>query len=203
MKNYLSAFLPLLFLIAPVAVHAAIIPIGTDGAGRNWTYDDSGLGTGTLHVFHDGAATPFTVYTEGTFMSGCTDVSGGVEYTCGPGIDSGDPETDIDLGYGGIVLFPAFLTAQTCDGSATWGSCPTPPPTDGLGPEIDAASQGFASTTGFDIPSVINWAGDNLIKLFIGSGLAVLFQLRYWLVALVVIAAIIYFSYRAFRFFKH
>ncbi len=68
---------------------------------------------------------------------------------------------------------------------------------------ITTASNGFASTTGFSIADVVTWSGDNLIKLFIGSGLAVLYNLRYWIVALVVIAAIIYFAYRAFRFFKH
>lgn len=68
---------------------------------------------------------------------------------------------------------------------------------------ITSASTGFASTTGFSISSVVTWAGDNLIKLFIGSGLGVLYELRYWIVALVVISAIVYFAYRAFRFFRH
>ena len=77
------------------------------------------------------------------------------------------------------------------------------PPPDPLGDEIAAASIGFASTTGFNIQSVIDWSGTNLIKLFIGSGLAVIYYLRYWLVAILIISAIVYFSYRAFRFFKH
>lgn len=68
---------------------------------------------------------------------------------------------------------------------------------------IDTATSSFQTTTGFDIASVVTWAGDNLIKLFIGSGLAVLYNLRYWIVALVIIAAIVYFAYRAFRFFRH
>ncbi len=72
-----------------------------------------------------------------------------------------------------------------------------------MGDLITDANTGFASTTGFSIDSVTAWAGDNLIKLFLGSGLAVLYSLRYWIVALVVIAAIVYFAYRAFRFFKH
>lgn len=72
-----------------------------------------------------------------------------------------------------------------------------------MGDLVTSANTGFASTTGFSIDSVTQWAGDNLIKLFLGSGLAVLYSLRYWIVALVVIAAIVYFAYRAFRFFKH
>lgn len=72
-----------------------------------------------------------------------------------------------------------------------------------MGDLITAASSGFASTTGFTISSVVSWSGDNLIKLFIGSGLAVLYELRYWIVGLVIIGAIVYFAYRAFRFFRH
>lgn len=72
-----------------------------------------------------------------------------------------------------------------------------------MGDLITAADTGFASTTGFSISSVVDWAGDNLIKLWIGSGLAVLYSLRYWIVALIIIAAIVYFAYRAFRFFRH
>ena len=72
-----------------------------------------------------------------------------------------------------------------------------------MGSLITSASSGFASTTGFQISDVVTWAGDNLIKLFIGSGLSVLYNLRYWIVALVIIGAIVYFAYRAFRFFRH
>lgn len=72
-----------------------------------------------------------------------------------------------------------------------------------MGDLISDASTGFASTTGFGISEVVEWAGDNLIKLFIGSGLAVLYNLRYWIVALVIIGAVVYFAYRAFRFFRH
>lgn len=72
-----------------------------------------------------------------------------------------------------------------------------------MGDLITDAAAGFASTTGFSIGDVVTWSGDNLIKLFIGSGLAVLYNLRYWIVALVIIGAIVYFAYRAFRFFRH
>ena len=68
-----------------------------------------------------------------------------------------------------------------------------------MGDLVTAASTGFASTTGFSISSVVAWAGDNLIKLFLGSMIAVLYELRYWIVALIVIGLVIYFSYRALR----
>ena len=68
---------------------------------------------------------------------------------------------------------------------------------------LSSATSTFMTTTGFDVGDVVTWAGDNLIKLFIGSGLAVLYELRGWIVALVMIGAIVYFAYRAFRFFRH
>lgn len=68
---------------------------------------------------------------------------------------------------------------------------------------IGAATSTFQTTTGFSFSDVVTWVGDNLIKLFIGSGVGVLDALKGWIVALVVIGAIVYFAYRAFRFFKH
>ena len=65
------------------------------------------------------------------------------------------------------------------------------------------ATSTFMTTTGFQVSDVVTWSGDNLIKLFIGSGLGLLYELRGWIVALVIIAAIVYFAYRAFRFFRH
>ena len=70
-------------------------------------------------------------------------------------------------------------------------------------PIIDAATSTFLGTTGFTMPDVLSWTTTNLIDLFIGSGLALLYTLRGWIVALVVIGAIVYFAYRAFRFFRH
>ena len=68
---------------------------------------------------------------------------------------------------------------------------------------IDAANTGFLAAVGINIADVVSWAGTNLYLLFIGSGLAVLYNLRYWIVALVIISAIVYFAFRAFRFFRH
>jgi len=65
-----------------------------------------------------------------------------------------------------------------------------------MGGLITAAEAAFASTTGFGIDDVVSWAGDNLIKLFLGSMLAVLYELRIWIVVLLVISIIIFFAYR-------
>ena len=71
---------------------------------------------------------------------------------------------------------------------------------DGL---ITDASAGFASTTGFSLDSVVTWMGDNILKLVAGTGFSVLYALRYWIVALVALGAIVYFGFRAFRFYRH
>lgn len=68
---------------------------------------------------------------------------------------------------------------------------------------INAATSTFLTTTGFGMSDAVTWTTDNLLKLFIGSGLGLLYNLRGWIVALVVIGAIVYFAYRAFRFFRH
>lgn len=69
--------------------------------------------------------------------------------------------------------------------------------------QLGNATTTFQETTGFDVAGVVTWSVDNLIKLFIGSGLAVLLYLRGWIVAMVIIGSIVYFAYRAFRFFRH
>jgi len=67
---------------------------------------------------------------------------------------------------------------------------------------VTTATAEFASTTGFSVSSVVDWMGD-LLKLVLGTGLGVLQALIPWIIALTAIGAIVYFLYRAFRFFKH
>lgn len=67
---------------------------------------------------------------------------------------------------------------------------------------INTATSTFETTTGFTYSSVVTWMAD-LLKLVLGSGLAMLDALMGWIIALVVISAIVYFLYRAFRFFRH
>lgn len=80
---------------------------------------------------------------------------------------------------------------------------PPPPSSGGIMSLIDLADQGFGSTTGFTAAAAVTWTQDNLIRLFIGSGMAVLYNLRYWIMALLVIASVVYFAFRAFMFFRH
>jgi len=67
---------------------------------------------------------------------------------------------------------------------------------------IETASTTFAGTTGFGWDSVIAYMA-SLVKLVIGTGLGVLQSMLPWILALVVISAIVYFLYRAFKFFRH
>lgn len=68
---------------------------------------------------------------------------------------------------------------------------------------VNAATTTFASTTGFTLDATLAWAVSSFYDLFIGSGLAILYELRGWIVAIIMIAAIVYFAYRLFQFFRH
>ena len=110
-------------------------------------------------------------------------------------------ECDMDPGPSTSCPAPDIVNA-TCIaiGSA---SCSPSPPSGGIGDMIAFANSAYASTTGFTLTATAAFAGDTFFNLFAGSGLAVLYELRYWIVALLILAAIIYFSFRALRFFKH
>ena len=68
---------------------------------------------------------------------------------------------------------------------------------------ISNATSSFQTTVGFAPAEAVTWVGTNLIKPIIGGGLDLLYELRYWIIALVVLSAFVYFAYRAFRFYKH
>jgi len=67
---------------------------------------------------------------------------------------------------------------------------------------ISSATSTFETTTGFTYADVVAWMAD-LLKLVLGSGLGLLDAMMGWIIALVVISAIVYFLYRAFHFFRH
>jgi hypothetical protein len=66
----------------------------------------------------------------------------------------------------------------------------------GISDWVNSASDGFSTTTGFSIAAGVGFVGDNFIKLFMGSGLSVLYNLRYWILALVIIFLIVFFIKR-------
>ncbi len=67
---------------------------------------------------------------------------------------------------------------------------------------IDTASTTFTGAVGFNWSDVVAFM-KTLLLLVIGSGLGLLETLLPYIIALVTISAIVYFLYRAFRFFKH
>jgi len=67
---------------------------------------------------------------------------------------------------------------------------------------VDTATTTFQTTTGISLDSVVDYMSD-LITLVIGTGLGVLQNLLPWILALVAIGAVVWFLYRAFKFFRH
>ena len=67
---------------------------------------------------------------------------------------------------------------------------------------ISNASSTFTTAVGFNWSSVVAYMKE-LLMLVIGSGLGLLQVLMPYIIALVIISAVVYFLYRGFRFFKH
>jgi hypothetical protein len=67
---------------------------------------------------------------------------------------------------------------------------------------IATSSAGFTSAFGFSLSDVITFMKTWLLYIF-GAGIGLLQALMPYIVGLAVISAIIYFIYRAFRFFRH
>jgi len=67
---------------------------------------------------------------------------------------------------------------------------------------IATSTAGFLTAFGFSLTEVIDFMETWLLYI-IGAGLGVLQALMPYIVGLAVISAIIYFLYRAFRFFRH
>lgn len=68
---------------------------------------------------------------------------------------------------------------------------------------ISNALAAFASTTGFALSSAATWMWTNLAEPVLGGGLAVLYTLRFYILAVIMLAAVVYFFYRLFLFFRH
>ena len=67
---------------------------------------------------------------------------------------------------------------------------------------IASSSASFTTAFGINWTDVIAFMKTWLLQI-IGAGLGVLQALMPYIIGLVVISAIVYFIYRAFRFFKH
>lgn len=67
---------------------------------------------------------------------------------------------------------------------------------------IASSTAGFLTAFGFSLTDIIDFMKTWLLYI-IGAGLGILQALMPYIVGLAVISAIVYFLYRAFRFFRH
>lgn len=74
---------------------------------------------------------------------------------------------------------------------------PPPPETTFHSDYVQQQQAGFASTTGFTMQAGVGFASENFLMLILGSGLAMLMELIWWIIGIVIIYLIIRFSYRA------
>jgi len=106
--------------------------------------------------------------------------------------------------YATAIADHSGIITSTCDFIYPQEAVPESPSGDSSFSAMIGKSQGeFASTTGTSMGGAVMWAGSTFIGLFLGSGLAILWELRLWIVAMIVISALVYFAFRAFRFTKH
>ncbi len=73
---------------------------------------------------------------------------------------------------------------------------------DTIGDTLASSTPLFTETTGFDIVALASTTGNGLIKLVIGNGLAVIYDLKGWIVAGAIIGAVIFFTTRAIRLMR-
>lgn len=205
MYKYILAFLPVLFLALPVSANAAydIAPtsgtyttnwVVTGGHGQAVIIDPDGFAVATYNVANGssfnlqntptaGVITPglYGTYTSvDSFANGCnTHVGGGNRLE----------DVEASCSFSTVVSFTV--------------SAPPPPPPPPFSSIITDADNGFASSTGFGIASLVEWSGLNLVLTFVGSGLAVLGGYANWIVVFAVIWAIIAFSWGAYRWLQN
>jgi hypothetical protein len=208
-----------LFLVLPSPAGAAgpandICAAGFGDSGFNGTHTYHSSGSQFGGEYWENGYSEFVIQT-GVTANGNTLPGHSTIYYKSPGSVLGSYDA-LSAGPGGTVTDGACYVppvlgcmdpdAENYDPDATEddGSCTYPtPPGGNFGDLITNASEGAETTIGFNVAGVASWAGTNLISLFIGSGLAVIYNLRFWLVALAIIGAIIFFAYRAFIFFRH
>lgn len=61
---------------------------------------------------------------------------------------------------------------------------------------------GFTETAGFSMNSTGSWMWENLAKPIFGSGLGVLYTLRWYIITIIVLGILIFFAFRYFGFFR-
>lgn len=99
----------------------------------------------------------------------------------------------------GLTSLQTLFGSSAIAGGVMVSFAPSLPVPTGLTALVSDAELGFLSTTGISPAEVTEWTGDNLILLLIGSGLALLSNMIYWIIAIIIVWIIISFSMTALK----
>ncbi len=106
--------------------------------------------------------------------------------------------SDMNWSYDSSVTGQAIAVINPCVDDCPGGGPPVE--VTGVMGLISYAEMTYASSTGINFALVAHDIGNNFIKLFAGSGISMLYELRYWIVALIAIGILVYFAYRALNY---
>lgn len=68
---------------------------------------------------------------------------------------------------------------------------------------VDNATSSAGATTGIPVDGLLAYVGENFIKPVFGSGLGLFYDLRFWIITLVLASVVVFFVYRWFKFSHH
>lgn len=89
-----------------------------------------------------------------------------------------------------------------CIGSGCSG--PPPPAVNSIQDLIGTSSyNNFGSTTGYDLKGILDFFQTDLLTQNFAVIVGFIYGLRWWIVVGLVFGGVLYFAYRAFRFFRH
>jgi len=67
---------------------------------------------------------------------------------------------------------------------------------------LQQATSSFQTTTGFSLDSVVTWMWTNILDPILGGGLASIYELRYAIIALVLLTLIVFFAFKAWHIWR-
>lgn len=67
---------------------------------------------------------------------------------------------------------------------------------------IANATSSFQTTTGFSLDSVATWMWTNLAEPILGGGLAVLYTLRFYIIAVALLGVVVFFGFRLWKMWR-
>lgn len=191
----------LLFLFIPLYTSALITPsVPSPSPHYDYIHITFSCSVGnTVSFYNSGGGRNGTFLCNGIDFLTATDMDIGETYTlaeCKSSIPASDcygGSTDL---YSGMLTDTGYISSRNYEVIDDIQSA-------GMALYIQNSRANFEATTGFNVNGVIAWAGDNLLRPIIGMVFLYLYGLRFWLIVLITFSALIYFTYRAFRFYKH